>query len=95
MTRSDPKIRQFLSNPTMEKIRDVDAMPDGTYLTIADLCEAFQCRPRTIYDWRKKGFPSPVNLPGKALYSVKSIREYLNFQERQNLRDTRENLKVA
>lgn len=62
------RIREFLFNPQT---------PDYAFLTEEEVAEAFGAKSGTIKNWRSKGFPDPIDVPGKVAYDVGSIRAWL------------------
>ena len=59
------RIREFLFNPQT---------PDYAFLTEEEVAEAFGAKSGTIRNWRPRGFPDPIDVPGKVAYDVGSIR---------------------
>ena len=68
------RIREFLFNPQT---------PDYAFLTEEEVAEAFGAKSGTIRNWRPRGFPDPIDVPGKVAYDVGSIRAWLKRLTRE------------
>lgn len=46
-------------------------------LTSTELCKHFKISRKTLYNWRKKGFPVEVAFQGKMLYSLRRVKTWM------------------
>lgn len=77
------KVREFLFDPNT---------PDYAFITEEEIAAAFGAADGTIRNWRStKGFPSPMDVPGKKAYDVGSLRDWLKRLARESLSANRKN----
>ena len=90
MTKNAPtnldgaKIRSWIFDPST---------PGYAFLTLEEVLAAFDTTARTLLDWRSSGFPNSIAVPGKRVYNVEAIREFLKEKQRESVRSTRAALK--
>ena len=72
-----------------DKIFDVHT-PEYAFFTEDEICAAFGCAPRSLYDWKKRGFPEPIKYPGVKAYPLSAIKDFLKRKAEEGLKVARE-----
>lgn len=67
--------------------------PGFAFLSKEEVMTAFDATERTLLEWRKKGFPGMISMPGGSVYNIEAIREFLRDRQREAVRNTRAALK--